>query len=821
MNFARKSFMISRCRLLLLSLMLTLAACGGSDSGVGERISAYTQGMQLQSGFVPFYVDQGKGKLYLLIDESNRELLYQASLPRGVGSNDIGLDRGQPLRGGAALVRFEAAGDKVLLRRLNTRFRADSENALERRSAEEAFASSVLWGFPVVARDGEQTLVDATDFLLRDSHGVSARLKARKQGSFKPDASRSAIYQPRSKAFPRNTELEAVITFTGSDAGALLREVTPDPRAVTVHMHHSFVALPEPGFRTREFHPESGFWPVVYTDYASDITEPLQRRLTPRHRLQKRNPGAKKSAPLEPIVYHLDPGTPEPVRSALLEGARWWNQAFEAAGYEDAFRVEMLPEDADPMDARYNVIQWVHRSTRGWSYGSSIIDPRTGEIIKGHVTLGSLRVRQDLLIARALTSPFSEEGPGDSLTSELALARIRQLSAHEVGHTLGLAHNFAASVEDRASVMDYPHPLVSLDENGDVTLQDAYATDIAAWDKRTILYGYGDFGSGGQEASSLHEVLVENRRRGHAFISDADAREIRDFHPTAHLWDNGADPVAELKRLLALREVALSRFGADSLPPGQPFSDLEEMLVPLYLFHRYQVEAVGKLVGGVDYRYAVKGDDAPRLAQPVAAARQQAALDALLETLAPERLVLPPALVEQIPPKALGYRRNRESPPSHTGALFDPLTLAEAAATHTLSALLHPERLARLALQHASDPAQIGPGSLFKRLHSELLVPRHDGMEGAVHRRAAGVLLQQWRMLYHHAEAAMEVRAAAGAALENALRLSRQRARGRDPYGPFYGLQAKLIETALNPRDPLPDPAPAALPPGAPIGSAP
>jgi hypothetical protein len=812
--------MLSRLRLLLGPLLLTLVACGG-DSGVAERIQEYTQGMRLESGFLPFYVDEGAGRLFLLLDESNSELLYQASLPRGVGSNDIGLDRGQQLRGGAALVRFEPAGDRVLLRRLNTRYRADSDAEPERRSAEEAFASSVLWGFPVVARGGGQRLVDATEFLLRDSHGVARRLKAQKEGNYSVDASRSALFLPRSRAFPRNTELESVVTLTGSEPGEQLRQVTPDPDALTVHMHHSFIALPEPGFRTRAFHPESGFWPVVYTDYASDITEPLEKHLTPRHRLQKRNPGAKKSEPVEPIVYHLDPGTPEPVRSALLEGARWWNQAFEAAGYENAFRVEMLPEDADPMDVRYNVIQWVHRATRGWSYGSSVIDPRTGEIIKGHVTLGSLRVRQDLLIARALTSPFGEDGPGDSLTSELALARIRQLSAHEVGHTLGLAHNFAASAESRASVMDYPYPRIGLDEEGGVTLDDAYASGIAPWDKRTILYGYGDFGSGGQEASALHEVLVENRRRGHAFISDADAREIRDFHPAAHLWDNGADPVAELTRLLEVRETALARFGADSLPPGQPYSDLEEMLVPLYLFHRYQVEAVGKLVGGVDYRYAVKGDDAPRRATAVPAARQAEALEALLATLAPSRLVLPQSLVEQIPPKALGYERNRESPPANTGALFDPLTLAQAAAEHSVSVLLHPERLARLALQDAVDPAKLSPAELFKRLHTDLLVPRYAGMDGAVHRRAAGVLLRHWRTLYQHPEAAAEVRAAAGRALEEARRLARQRARGSDGYADFYAFEGVLIDAALQPRDPLPEPAAATLPPGAPIGSAP
>jgi hypothetical protein len=392
----------------LFVLTTLLVACGGPEPGGGERIREFTAGMQWEDGFVPFYHDSRKGKVYLLLDESNRELLYQESLPWGLGSNDIGLDRGQ-LGNRGALVRFEPAGDKVLMRRLNQRYRADSDNPAERRSVEQAFASSVLWGFPVVARDGGQQLVDATEFLLRDSHGVGRRLKSRGEGSYKPDASRSAVYPPRSRAFPRNTELEAVVTLVGSDPGPQLRSVAPDPFSITVHMHHSFIALPEPGFTPRRFHPESGFWAMTYADYAAPIDAPLETRIIPRHRLQKKDPGAELSDPVEPIVYYLDPGTPEPVRSALIEGASWWAQAFAAAGYRDAFRVEMLPEDADPMDVRYNVIQWVHRSTRGWSYGSSVVDPRTGEIIKGHVTLGSLRVRQDLMIARGMTSPFADE----------------------------------------------------------------------------------------------------------------------------------------------------------------------------------------------------------------------------------------------------------------------------------------------------------------------------------------------------------------------------------------------------------------------------
>ncbi len=803
--------------LFVLFLVAVMVACGSDNPGGGDRIRAFTEGMRWQAGFVPFYHDAAKGKVYLLLDASNRDLLYQGSLPRGVGSNDIGLDRGQ-LGDRAALVRFEPAGDKVLLKKVNLRYRADSPNEAERRAVEQAFASSVLWGFPVVARDGEQRLVDATGFLLRDSHGVGLRLKELEEGNFKVDASRSAVYPPRSKAFPRNTELEALITLVGTDPGPQLRSVVPDPHAVTVHMHHSFIALPEPGYQPRVFHPESGYWSMMYADYAVPITESLERRVIPRHRLEKKEPEAALSDPVEPIVYYLDPGTPEPVRSALLDGARWWADAFEAAGFRDAFRVEMLPEDADPMDLRYNVIQWVHRSTRGWSYGASVVDPRTGEILKGHVTLGSLRVRQDLLIARGMTSSLGDGGD-DQAAMAMALARIRQLSAHEVGHTLGLAHNFAASIRDRASVMDYPHPLMALDDTGAVRLDDAYAVGIGEWDKRAIRYGYGQFEDETQERESLAALLKDNREQGFEFISDPDSRSLRDLHPRSHLWDNGADAVQELERVMALRDAALERFGRQSIPLGSPLSDLQEAIVPVFLFHRYQVEAVAKRIGGLDYRYALNGDSSAIAASAVPSAEQRAAVEALLATLAPRALSLPESLIADIPPKAYGYQRNRESAPARTGAMFDPLSLAEAAVDHSLRALLHPERLARLTVQHALDEQQVSPDALFRQLQDRVLLAEFDGLEGAIDRRRGGLLLHHWRRLVADVQAAPDVRAAAHGALDRAARLMRARLRGRGAYTDFYRRELWLIERALEaPALPV-EGEPAALPPGSPIGA--
>lgn len=811
-------------QLLLAAGMLLFVACGETSQQPAPTpetgtLASYTEGMQRVEGFLPFYLDRVKGRVYLSLGPDQSEMIYQASLPQGVGSNDLGFDRGQLAQNGTSLVRFEPVGERVLLRRLNTTFRADSDSAAERRSVEEAFASSVLWGFPVVARDDERLLVDATEFLLRDSHGITRKLRERNQGDFKHDASRSGLYYPRIKSFPRNTEFEATVTFTGENPGKFLEAVAPDPHAFSVRMHHSFVALPEPGYQPRPFLPESGYSAFSYRDYAAAIDEPVVQRYIRRHRLEKKSPGAASSEPVEPIIYYLDPGTPEPVRGALLDGARWWNDAFAAAGYENAFRVEMLPEDADPMDIRYNVIQWVHRATRGWSYGYSVADPRTGEIIKGHVTLGSLRVRQDYLIAQGMSSPFVNGDEEAREIQNMALDRIRQLSAHEVGHTLGLAHNFAASAHERASVMDYPHPRIALDAQGDIVLDGAYDSGIGEWDKLAIRYGYADFPGADDLRGSLVAFLREARDDGYEFVSDPDSRASRHPHPRSHLWDNGADAVAELERLIDLREHALGQFGHRSIANGRPFSDLEEILVPVYFYHRYQVEAVGKWIGGLDYRYAVRENGSAYEYRPVSAVRQRRALLALMRTLRPRFLALDESLRRAIPPKAYGYERTRESARGYTGRQLDPVSLAEASVQHTLEILLEPERLARLVLQHADDSAHIGVGLLFAQLQENLLpTVTEDGYLALLQQRTAATLLAAWRELVQAPEVAPEVRAESLAALESAARFMRRQHQAPPGYAAFYAYQLSLIEEFRRSPALLPPTHTRDMPPGSPIG---
>jgi hypothetical protein len=694
-------------------LGLAVSAADAPESGAPRTFAEMVARMKAMPGFFSLYWDEKTGKIWLEISRFDEDFLYYDSLPAGLGSNDIGIDRGQ--LGRERVVHFTRIGPKVLLMESNLGFRAAGGSTAEQRAVRESFAQSVLGGFVVGFEDSGRVLVDATEFFLRDAHRVADTLKHSKQGDFKIDPARSAMYLPNTKNFPRNTEVEVTQTFTGADPGEWVRDIAADPMALTVRTHHSLVQLPPPGYVPRAFDPRAGYFAASFANYASPIGEPLVRQFITRHRLAKKDPSAARSEPVAPIVYYLDPAMPEPVRSALLEGARWWNQAFEAAGYVNAFRVEMFPEDADPMDARYNLIMWVHRYTRGWSYGSSIIDPRTGEILKGVVSLGSLRVRQDYLIAEGLLAPYETGKPASPEMEKMALARLRQLSAHEVGHTLGLSHNFIASTAGRASVMDYPPPFAQLRPDGAIDLSDAYAVGIGEWDKVAITYGYQDFPKGTDETQALTGILDAARFRGLIYLTDEDARPAGSPHPAVHLWDAGTNAVDELQRILALRSAVLARFGENVIQPGRPLATIEEALVPAYLMHRYQLEAAAKSIAGTAYTYALRGDGQIPLT-PVAPVEQRRALEAILGSLAPESLKLPESLLKVIPPRPAGFPRHRELFANHTAAVFDALAPAEAAAEIAFTVLFDPGRAARLVEQHALNPEQPGLDEVVDRV---------------------------------------------------------------------------------------------------------
>ncbi|WP_088323014.1 zinc-dependent metalloprotease [Polaribacter tangerinus] len=689
---------------------------------IDKNINKLQKGITKFQGYFTFYYDENTDKIFLQVEKLNSEFLYVNALSEGVGSNDIGLDRGQ--LGGGAVVFFKKAGNKLLLIQPNLNYRAITNNTLEKQSVKEAFAKSVLHGFVIKEEKSGIFLVDASSFLMRDAHGVSTTLSRKGQGNYNLDFSRSAFNLERTKAFPKNVEFDVMLTFKGSPKGYSIRSVTPNANLLTVHQHHSFVALPDTNYKPRKFDTRSGGYAMSYLDYASPVNESIKKQFIYRHRLEKKNPSTKVSEPIKPIIYYLDNGTPEPVRTALLEGGSWWNQAFEAAGYKNAFQIKMLPEGADPLDVRYNVVQWVHRSTRGWSYGGSISDPRTGEIIKGHVSLGSLRIRQDFLIAQALEAPYKNNKVNDTHALEMAIARIRQLSAHEIGHTLGFAHNFAASTNGRSSVMDYPHPKFRLKSDGTIDFSDAYDTKIGEWDKVIVQYFYQDFPEDINEDKALNTILEEATRKGLKYLSDQDARSQGSASSAAHLWDNGANIHDELYSVLKIRKNAIANFSTDNIKDNEPYSVLEDVFVPLYFFHRYQTEATTKLIGGLDYSYAVKGGN-QTVVKRISGTTERVALQAVLQTLQLDEIAIPKDKLSLFPPRAIGYGRTRESFKSNLGVEFDAFGAVETAAEMTLDLLLHPQRMSRLVNHKSLQKSQLGLEELIDELVAKTLKKQH------------------------------------------------------------------------------------------------
>ena len=818
------------CLTLISSSQFAVAESNDQADNVITSIEEKVKDLLHMDGFLDLYWDKQKGQLLLQVDRMGDEFIYQSSMARGVGSNDLGLDRGQ--LGMTRLVEFYRSGAKVLLIEKNTNYRAISDDRAEQAAVESSFGRSVVWGFELVAETGDSVLLDATSFFLRDAHDISTRLSRAQQGSYQVDDSRSAVYLPRTRAFPDNTEVEAIVSYTGQQkfndkgksASDILSTVVPDVNVVTVHLHHSFIRLPDDNYQPLPYDARAGIigapWGNGFLDYAVPVGDPIQVLYGRRHRLQKVDPHADISEAVEPIIYYLDPGVPEPIRSALLEGASWWDQAFEAAGYKNAFQVKLLPEDADPMDVRYNVIQWVHRSTRGWSYGSSIVDPRTGEILKGHVSLGSLRVRQDYLIAEGLLAPYDSDGIPDDML-EMSLARIRQLSAHEVGHTLGMEHNFAASVDNRSSVMDYPFPLIRFNADGDLDLSDAYGVGIGEWDKRTVLYAYQDFPAELDDAVQRKAILDETIASGLLYIADEDSRDPGTANPFGNLWDNGADAIEELEHLLKVRDYALKNFSERNIRPGQPLAKIEEALVPVYLLHRFQVQAVAKLIGGQYFNYAMRGDGqaAPRT---VDAQKQQAAIDALLHTLDPALLTLPRALLDSIPPRPPGYALDRESFKRNTGVVFDPVAPAASAISLTLDVLLNIQRAARMNIFHAMDPSLPGFETVLKALgKASWYSKRQTAVAGVIQRLTADQYLDRLISLANNTGAENHVRAQAFLFIRNLDQFLAAQKQGKmesDWYA-FYTQARHKIDLMMNHPSQLKPGSKPQVPPGSPIGN--
>ncbi len=830
--------------LLLAGAALMASAQAAPDKSSPDKsvdTAAMAAAATQNSELLPLHWDVKTGKLYLGIPLTERNgaaspgyILYD-SLPYGVGQNDLGMDRGQMqiLFGGSSsgprLVHFERVGPKVLLVEENMAYRTASTDPAEQLAVKQSFPSSVLAGFNITGEVEGFVVVDATNYFLRDVHGIGEVLAAAKQGSYHVDTDRSTIDPEHTKAFPLNTEVEAELTFVSENPSEarLLADVTPDVHAVTVHERQSFLKLPPPGYVPRRYSPRSGFFDVSYREMNTPLGVDTNQQFIPRHRLQKKDPSCTASCEaVEPIVYYIDRGAPEPLRTALQEGCSWWDQAFQAAGWRaGTFQVKLLPEDADPMDARYNIIQWVHRFNRGWSYGDVLVDPRTGEILKGNVTLGSLRGRQDYLIAEALLAPYKDGKVPDAehdAALKMVLARIRQLAAHESGHTLGLMHNYAASTmphtpDQTMSVMEYPHPWIVLDKNGVPDLSQAYPVGIGVWDKVAIDYGYREFDRDGkavEDDAALEAILHKAESGGIRYLSDADARPFGSASPIAHLWDNGTNAADELNRILEVRKAALARFGPDVIRPGAPMAQMEVTLVPLYLLYRYQAEAATKIIGGLNYRYTVRGDG-QKGPEIVAADEQKAALAAVVKTLSPEVLTLPEALLRQLPPPTPGMEGvtgplRVEGFPSHTSVTFDPVATAESAADLTLTVLFDPARANRLVQYHAREAAEPTLGDVIDAA-MKATASTGDGMPAVIGTAVKARVVEALFRLAANNETSFEARAVVTAKLHEIAA-----SEPGDAVGTEIKSRIAAFERAPEKFQPLPV---MQAPPGMPIGT--
>ncbi|MEP1142483.1 MAG: zinc-dependent metalloprotease [Henriciella sp.] len=811
---------------LIFAVFLVLVLA--TSHGQAEQPKPFNEAiapLEYKPGFIDLYLDHEAGAVFAALPRPGEDglsvrFIYTTGLTGGLGSNPVGLDRGKA--SGGIIIGFRKIGNQIVAQQENWRFRASAENPREKLAVTQSFASSFLWSQDIAATDETgRVLVDLSSFLIRDQFGIADSLKhGQDAGAYLQVTDRSFADVSSVLAFPDNVEFDAFMTFKSAKPNNQTYATAPDARDITLIQHHSFVRLPDDGYKPRKFDQRTANIGFGFYDYSSALEEPIVQRLSRRFRLERTDPTLPSSPAKKPIIFYVDPGAPEQIRDALIEGASWWAEGFEAAGFEDAYRVEVLPDDAHPLDVRYNIINWVHRQTRGWSYGGHVADPRTGEILKANVILGSQRVRQDRMIFEGLAG-VSETGTGSPNDPvEISLARIRQLSAHEVGHTIGFAHNFAGSSNNRASVMDYPAPYVR-PRDGGLDFSEAYGVGLGAWDVFTVKWLYSEYSDPVAEDEALDAMVSEAVSSGLRFTADQHGRSVGAAQPFGSVWDNGEDSIEALLETLDVRQIALQNFGLDRLGPDRPTSELNQVIVPIYLYHRYQVAAAAKYIGGLDFAYGINGKSPP-LATPVGLEDQQRAIDALLATLEPTQLDLPDRILNLLTPGDVGFAgggQTIEIFPSRTGAVFDLPSAAVIASDLTLGALLHTDRLERIAAYEQRSEVAL-PLSGYLTQIEEAAFKRHDTMR---HRPLARVVQGRFvdALIAVAADpsSSIDVTGAANGKLEEIeARLNGRRAARTDKEKQHFALLSKRIQIHLEREVPV-EREVLKTPPGSPIGA--
>ncbi|MEO8479493.1 MAG: zinc-dependent metalloprotease [Gemmatimonadota bacterium] len=713
-------------RCVLAALLLPGATLAAQSVPTARQTFSEARADQVRrDGFVPILVGPNRDKLRLELPADGMRALFLVSLATGAGSNPLGLDRGA--NGPTEVVRFDRVGSRMLVVFENTAYRS-SGDSLHRRTIEESFAASTVASLPIIAEEDGRVVVDATELAFRDWNDVAGTLRGGGEGSYNVSRDRSQIRLERTQAYPENSEVDVELTFTTSGApGRILRQVSPDGSAISLRQHFTLLRLPDASYRPRAWDPRTGYFPTRSRDYFQPLQGRLEQHAIERHRLVRQDPLDPTSPFIAPIVYYIDPGIPEPVRTATMQGAKWWETAFDRAGLRGGFRVEWLPADVDPMDARYNVVQWENRNERGWSIGGALSDPRTGEILKGMARLDSHRARTDYNLFAALMGA----GPTSADTAFI-LGRIRQVTAHEIGHTLGLAHNYIASTYDRGSVMDYPAPRVQVVDSA-IDLSEAYATGPGVFDVWAIRWGYGIFPAA-SESDSLRAIAQEGVNRGWLFLSDNDARPASAADPRAVLWDDAGTAAEFLDRQLAVRSLAIANFGLGNIRPGEPVALLQERFAPLYFWHRFAVDALVRTIGGLKYSFAVAGDGENAVAALPPSA-QRAALARLMTTLAPHTLVIPDTILALMSPRPSAWTDGTELFRGGTQPMFDELGAAETLSRVVIDAVLQRERVGRLVTMATRDARALSLGETVDSLFAAARARRTDTRHEAALRR--------------------------------------------------------------------------------------